>query len=246
MIIVVYWDVMSGKIPEHRWVDRKKILILSVILTFLVAGMILFLPVKSSNKIIYVTATGFGDYNCDGSNDQVEINRALAYVAENPQFATVYLRGPGTYVISDSIFIGNNTVLEGDSTAVIKLKESAGWEKEKPLITQIDGNRSHNIVIKGFEIDGNHDNNSEIGKGKGYYNLIYFVNFKNVNVHDMYMHDSHGDGLKISKGSNVKFYNNTVYKLGHDALYVINSLNVKAWNNTITCRTNKWLENLQH
>jgi len=25
-------------------------------------------------------------FNCDGSDDQVEINKALAYVAENPQF----------------------------------------------------------------------------------------------------------------------------------------------------------------
>ena len=232
---------MSGKIPKHGWVNRKKIVIFSVILIFLVAGLILFLPAKSSNKIIYVTSTGLGDYNCDGSNDQVEINRALTYVAENPQFTTVYLRGPGTYVISDSIFIGNDTVLEGDPTAVIKLKENASWVKEKPLITQIDSAESHDIVIKGFEIDGNHDNNSEIGNGKGYYNLIYFVYSKNISVHDMYMHDSHGDGLKVSRSSNIKFYNNTVYKLGHDALYVTNSLNVKAWNNNITCRTNSGL-----
>ena len=57
----------------------------------------------------------------------------------------------------------------------------------------------------------------------------------------MYMHDSHGDGLKVSKGSNIQFYNNTVYKLGHDALYVIYSSNVEAWNNKITCRTNSGL-----
>jgi hypothetical protein len=232
---------MDGKISEQKQVNRKKIVIFSLILILLAAVTVFFVSAKTSNRIIDVTTTGPGDYNCDGWKDQVEINRALAYVAENPQFTTVYLKGPGTYVISDSIFIGNNTVLEGDSTAVIKLKENASWVKEKPLITQIDRNKSHDIVIRGFEIDGNHDNNSEYVNGKGYYNLIHLVNSTNVFVHDMYMHDSHGDGLKVSRSSNIKFYNNNVYNLGHDALYVINSANVQAWNNNITCRTNSGL-----
>ena len=235
---------MGEKIPKHSWGDRKKIIIFSIILIFLAASIILFLSSKyskPSGKIVYVTTNGSGDFNCDGSDDQVEINQALAYVAENPQFTTVYLRGPNTYVISDSIFIGSNTVLEGDSTAVIKLKDKAGWKEEKPLITQMDSAGNHDIIIRGFEIDGNHDNNSEKDRGKGYYNLIHFVNSKNIQVHDMYMHDSHGDGLKVSRGSNIQFYNNTVYKLGHDALYVIYSSNVEAWNNNITCRTNSGL-----
>ncbi len=232
---------MDGKISKHRWENGKKVVIFSVILIFLAASIILFLSAKSSNKIVYVTTNGSGDFNCDGNDDQVEINKALAYVAENRQLTTVYLRGPNTYVISDSIFIGNNTVLEGDSTSVIKLKDKAGWKKEKPLIMQMDSAGNHDIIIKGFEIDGNHDNNSELSRGKGYYNLIHFVNSKNIQVHDMYMHDSHGDGLKVSKGSNVRFYNNTVYKLGHDALYAIYFSKVEAWNNSITCRTNSGL-----
>ena len=85
----------------------------------------------SSGKIVYVATNGSGDFNCDGSEDQVEINQALAYVAENPQFTTVHLKGPNTYVISGSIFIGSNTILEGDPTAVIKLKDKAGWPDRK-------------------------------------------------------------------------------------------------------------------
>jgi hypothetical protein len=162
-------------------------------------------------------------------------------VTENPEYTTVYLKGPNKYAISNTIFIGSNTVLEGDSTAVIKLKDKAGWKEEKPLITQMDSAGNQNITIKGFEIDGNHDNNSDRSNGKGYYNLMYFENSQNIQVHDMYMHDSHGDGLKVSKGSNIEFYNNKVYKLGHDALYIIYSPNAKAWNNTITCRTNSGL-----
>ena len=82
---------------------------------------------------------------------------------------------------------------------MIKLKDKAGWNVEKPLITQMDSAGNQDITIKGFEIDGNHDKNSDKSRGKGYYNLMYFLNSENIKVHDMYMHDSHGDGLKVYK-----------------------------------------------
>lgn len=161
---------MKGKVPKRRWVDIRKIVIFSIILVFLTASAIVFLSNKSigsSNEIVYVSADGRGDFNCNGTDDQVEINKALAYVAENPQYKTVYLRGPGRYVISDSILIGNNTVLEGDPTAVIKLKDDASWPVEKPLITQMNRTGIHDITIKGVEINGNHNKNSELKKGPG-------------------------------------------------------------------------------
>ncbi len=207
---------MNGKKRIYKWGNRKKILILSIIFISIIASITLILSAMPSGTIIYVATNGSGDFNCDGSDDQVEINKALAYVAENPKFTTVHLEGPNTYVISDSIFIGSNTVLEGDTTAVIKLEDKAGWPVEKPLITQMDSVGNHDIIIRGFEIDGNHDKNDERNRGKGYYNLIHFLNCENIQVHDLYMHDSHGDGLKVVKGSNIQFYNNRVYKLGHD------------------------------
>lgn len=231
---------MDEKISKSRWENRKKIIIISLILVFIIA-IVIFLSTKPSGKIVYINTNGSGNYNCDGIDDQVEINKALAYVAENPEYATVYLQGPNTYVISDSLYIGSNTVLSGDSTAVIKLKDKAGWKKEKPLITQMDSAGNQNIAIKGFEIDGNHDNNSELDMGKGYHNLIFFVNSDNIQVHEMYMHDSHGDGLKATRCTNIRFYNNSVYKLGHDALYIIYCTNVQAWNNKITTRINSGL-----
>ncbi len=231
---------MSGKRQMYKWGKQKKLLFLCIIFVFLIASIIFILS-KPSSTTVYVTTNGSGDFNCDGSDDQIEINKALAYVAENPKFTTVHLEGPNTYVISDSIYIGSKTVLEGDPTAVIRLEDKAGWPLEKPMITQMDSAGNYDINIKGFEIDGNHDKNNEKNRGKGYYNLIHFLNCENIQVHSMYMHDSHGDGLKVVKCSGVKFYNNRVYKLGHDALYAIYSSNVEAWNNKITCRTNSGL-----
>jgi len=230
---------------ENQWIyrqgEKKKKGILIFILIILVASATIAISTASAETTVYVNTGGSENFNCDGTDDQVEINKALAYVAEHPEFTTVHLKGPNTYVISGSIFIGSNTILEGDSTAVIKLEDKAGWSVEKPLITQIDSSGNQNIIIKDFEINGNHDGNNEKGRGKGYYNLIHFLNCKNIQVHDMYMHDSHGDGLKVVTGSNIQFYNNTIYKLGHDALYIIYSSDVEAWNNKITCRTNSGL-----
>jgi hypothetical protein len=186
---------------------------------------------------VYIASDGTGNCNCDGSNDQIEINQAFTHVTENPQFTTVHLKGPNTYVISESIFIGNNTLLEGDSTAVIKLKDKADWEVGKPLITQMNSTGIHGVTIKGFEINGNHDNNEDKKKGLGYYNIIHFLNSKDIKVHDMYMHDSHGEGLKTENSSNIQFYNNSIYKLGHNGLFAIDCLDIEVWNNKITCRT---------
>ncbi|WP_229387496.1 right-handed parallel beta-helix repeat-containing protein [Methanosarcina sp. DH2] len=225
----------------NRRKRRKKIIISSLALIFLIAVIILFLAAKPSDRAVYITTNGSGDFNCDGIDDQVEINKALAYVAKNSQFTTVHLEGNTTYVISDSVLIGNNTILEGDPTAVIKLEDEADWPADKPMITQMDSSGNQDITIRGFEIDGNHDGNAEKKRGAGYHNLIHFLNSENIQAHDLYMHDSHGDGLKVTSCSNIRFYNNTIYKLGHDALYVIYSSNVEAWNNRITCRTNSGL-----
>ena len=239
---------MKEKYLRYLRQNRKKIGISIVILLFLISMGITVLHIiqsnsslTPSNKTVYVTGDGSGNFTCDKSNDQVEINQALAYVAENPQFSTVHLKGPNTYVISDSILIGSDTILEGDATAVIKLKNNADWPGSKPLITQIDSAGIHGVTIKGFEINGNHDNNEDRKKGEGYYNMIHFLNSNNIKVHDMYMHNGHGDGLRVERSSNIQFYNNKVYKLGHDGFYAIDCQILEAWNNKITCRTNSGL-----
>ena len=194
----------------------------------------------SSPQIIYVAGDGSGDYNCAGKSDQVQINQALQFVANNSEYTTVHLKGPFTYVIDDTILIGNNTILEGDSTAVIKLANHAGWPSMKPLIQQM-GNKGNNITVRGFEVDGNYEGNREILLGRGYYNVMYFTYCNNVKVYNMYMHNGNGDGLRVNKGKNIQFYNNTIYKLGHDGLFALRCENVEAWNNRITCRTNSAL-----
>lgn len=232
---------MNGKDLLKKWVNRKKTGVYIAVFLFLIVIGTTTLSTMPSEMTVYVAGNGEGSYICDGTDDQIEINEALAYVADHPEYTTVHLKGPNTYVISDNILVGSDTVLEGDPTAVVKLKDKANWPVTKPLITYMDSTGNGNITIKGFEINGNHDGNTDKKKGAGYYNLIHFVNSTNIQVHDMYMHDSHGDGLKVENSSNIQFYDNIVSKLGHDGLYGIRSQYLEAWNNTITCRTNSGL-----
>ncbi|QIB91746.1 right-handed parallel beta-helix repeat-containing protein [Methanosarcina mazei] len=241
---------MDEKYLRYVRQNKKKIGASIVILVFLIAmGIFILYAIKSEyspiplNKKVYVAGDRSGDFNCDGEADQVEINQALKFVAETPGYNTVYLKGPFTYTINSTIYMQSNMILEGDPDAVIKLVDHAGWTNSPmiPLIGKYGDSEITNVIIRGFEIDGNHDNNTDRSKGRGYYNIIYFTGAKNIKVYNMYMHDGHGDGLRINHGKNIQFYNNKIYKLGHDGLYAIECTNVKAWNNTITCRTNSGL-----
>ncbi len=215
---------------------KREVVILSLVGCLILAGV----PTAygTTAPTVYVAGDGSGDFNCDGKDDHVQINQALTFVADNSKYTTVHLKGPFTYVIDDTLLIGSDTILEGDSTAVIKLVNNAGWTSMKPLIQQMSSLGNNNIVVRGFEVDVNHDGNSKVSKGKGYYNIMYFTHCNNVKVYNMYMHDGHGDGLRIKYGENVRFYNNRISKLGHDGLFVSECKNVEAWNNKIVCRTN--------
>lgn len=205
-----------------------KKLLFSIFILFFFCGY-------ASAITIIVAGDGSGDYNCDGSDDQVEINEALSY-ANDHSGTTVYLKGPATYIISDSIAIGNNTKLTGDASATVQLVANANWIIWKPMVKEITENGA-GIEISGFKIDGNRGNNTVANPDRT--NLLISINYTtNVSIHDMILTNNNGDGFKNKYCTNVYFYNNTVSSLGHDGLYSITCGNVNAWNNSVTCRMN--------
>ena len=187
---------------------RRELVILFLVSCLVLASVPTALC-RSPAPIIYVSGGSDGDFKCDGKDDHVQINQALKFVAENSKsgYTTVHLKGPFTYVIDDTLLIGSNTILEGDSTAVIKLTNHAGWPTMKPLIQQMSSLGNNNIVIRGFEVNVNYAGNTEISFGKEYYNIMYFTHCNNVKVYNMYMHDGQEDGLRIRYGKNIQFYN---------------------------------------
>jgi len=95
-----------------------------------------FFNMDASAQIIFVATDGTGDYNCNGISDQVEINQALDFIANNSGYTTVYLKN-GHFIIDEPILMSSNTILTGDSTSLVELKENtAWWTYDKPMLTQ--------------------------------------------------------------------------------------------------------------
>jgi hypothetical protein len=168
----------------------------------------------------------------------VQINQALEYVVNHPGFTTVYLKGPATYVISDTLVMGNNTTLTGDPSATIKLASNANWYVAKSMVQILS---IHDIVISGFSINGNREGNNNVHSGGNYYNILGITNSQNIDVNNMTLTDNQDDGIEMHTSTNLKYHDNTLYLLGHDGLYACGSSYVEAYNNIITCRTNSGL-----
>ncbi len=220
----------------------------------------IFAFIKAGSQTVYVSGDGTGDYNCDGTSDQVEINQALDFVAANSGYTTVYLKGPHTYYVDETIFISSNTIFTGDSSAKIELIENAGWWTEaKPMIAQKGritqwnyfgdyGDDISNVEIFGFEISGGLV--QEEPSGGTYLPIIHFCSPHNVSIHDMHLHDSHWDVVRFtsSGGENgdepqdcnhSKVYNNLIEYAGHEGVMFVFLKNFEVYNNKVySTRTN--------
>lgn len=152
----------------------------------------------------------------------------------------------GTYTLTDSIVLQSNTILEGEPGTVIKLIDNAGWKTWTPLVI---GTSVHNITIRNIEFDCNGDNqanaptwsghngNQHSNRGMGNYNIIHVIDCDSITVCNCLMHDGLCDGFRVKTSTNIKFYNNTAYRLGHDCFFGIDSQNIECYNNRLTTRT---------
>lgn len=202
-------------------------------------------------KVIYIEATG--------ADDQNTINSAIQQINGQSKIS-VFLK-EGEYVLSGSIEMKEASMLEGDKEAIVKLMDHAGWKNNVPLITAPEG--ANRLEVKCFQIDGNYDNNTSQAAdscyrplswnsnftdceaktkdrlvGRYYYDFVRWKGGDDYAVHDMYLHDGAGDGLRADNALRVKFYDNVVYKLGHDAVAYYNCEFAEVWRNKITIRTN--------
>jgi hypothetical protein len=237
--------------------NQKQYIFLLMCLTLLTIPVVL-----CSASVIYVAGDGTGTYNCDGTNDQLEINQALAYAANNPG-TTVYLKGPFVYDIAGSCLIGSNTELTGDYNAKLRLHNNIGWVTASagtPIIGQIGGYGTavHDIYIHGFEIDGNEMNQSSgglsnNGGGHDLYRIISFTGssssaVKNISCFNMNLHDSKGEGFRVKYGTNITAYSNTLSNLQHCCIF-FNDVNTGSIHNNvenILCNSGVRLDDCQN
>jgi len=199
----------------------------------------------SIDKIVTVAGDGSGKYNCDGKDDHVQINNALDYAAENPG-TIVHLNGPFTYDIGDTLRIGSNTVLEGETG--VKLKLSKGLQKwgypkckivDEKAMLMIKNNSAKNVTIRNLIIDGSQsDYYSKVKLGSYYYNMATLVGCDGLTIKNVTFQNGCNDAMLISKCSNILIDTVTVYKPGHDCVYTYNVKNITVRNCKFTNRAN--------
>jgi hypothetical protein len=229
----------------------------------ILVSLIVFLSITTSAQtppVIYVSKDGTGDYNCNPdvsiTNNQIEINQALDFVAANADYTTVYLKGSVTYIIDEPVLISNNTILTGDETASIELKKNVGWATyDKPMLTQkgrlgwhssgIIGESILNIEIFGFSIDGGSVQIEP--SGDRYNTLLHFTYPTNAKIHDMHFRNGQWDAVRLSSTifldvDDCEVYNNDIFNCGHDGVSFVGLVNCHAHHNTvIKTRTNSGL-----
>lgn len=198
-----------------------------------------------SSKVVTVAGDGSGDYNVDGKADDVEINQALEFAANNPG-TTVHLKGPFTYDISDSLKIGSSTVLEGDSSVTIKLAKGLPlWGSressiaEKKAMIMIRGSSASDITIKGFTVDGSQsDYYPNVRLGTSSYNMATLIGVNGLTIENMTFQNGTNDAMLISKSSNIMIDTVTVNKCGHDGVYAYHVNDITVKNSKFINRTN--------
>ncbi|WP_292371699.1 right-handed parallel beta-helix repeat-containing protein [Methanosarcina sp. UBA411] len=190
----------------------------------------------SSTQVVTVAGDGSGDFNCDGKADDVQINQALEFAARNPG-TTVHLKGPFTYDITDSLRIGSNTILEGDSGTKIKLAKGlpvwGGRESsiaEKKAMLMVRGSSANDVTIRDITVDGSQsDYYSGVRLGTSCYNMATIINCNGLTIENVTFQNGCNDAMLISKSSNVLIDSVTVNKCGHDGIYAyhVNGITVK-------------------
>jgi polygalacturonase len=198
-----------------------------------------------SSQTITVTGGGDGKYNCDGKDDQVQINQALEDAAKNPG-TTVHLKGPFTYDIGDSLMIGSNTILEGESGVTIKLAKGLPvWGGRKSSIPDekamlmIKGNSATDVTIRSLTVDGSQsDYYPGVKLGTSCYNMATLIGVNGLTIQNATFKNGCNDAMMISKCSNVMIDTVTVNKCGHDGVYAINVKDITVKNCKFINRTN--------
>jgi hypothetical protein len=198
-----------------------------------------------NTKTITVAGDGSGKFNCDGEDDNVQINQALEYAAENPG-TTVHLKGTFTYVISDTLLIGSNTILEGESGVTIKLASGLPiWggpgskiADEKAML-MIKGNSATDVTIRNLIVDGSQsDYYPNVKLGAYNYNMATLVGCDGLVIQNTTFKNGCNDAMLISKCSKIMIDSVTVNKCGHDGVYAYNVKDITVKNCKFINRAN--------
>ena len=197
------------------------------------------------SKVVTVAGDGSGDYNCDGKGDHVQINQALDYAANHPG-TTVHLKGPFTYVIGDSLLIGSNTILEGESGVTIKLAPGlpiwggSGSEiSDAKAMLMIRGNSATDVTIRSLTVDGSQsDYYPKVRLGTSCYNMATLVGVNGLTIKNVTFKNGCNDAILTTKSSNIVIDSITVNYCGHAGVYAFDVKKITVKNCKFINRSN--------
>ena len=173
------------------------------------------------------------------------LTRRLKMQQKNPG-TTVHLKGPFTYVIGDSLMIGSNTILEGESGVTIKLASGLSvWGGRKSSIPDekamlmIKGNSATDVTIRSLTVDGSQsDYYPGVKLGTSCYNMATLIGVNGLTIQNATFKNGCNDAMMISKCSNIMIDTVTVNKCGHDGVYAHDVKDITVKNCKFINRTN--------
>lgn len=174
----------------------------------------------TANKLAEIVS--FGDYGAigDGITDDTEaIQRTLDSSAKK-----IYGVPGKTYLVDGGLvssLAGRKIILSG---ATLKLKDSAS----NSYILAVTGARTN---IEGGEFDGNRENDN--APEDTYTSYCAGVFADNCTIQDVYVHSSHGIGLK-GLGNYLTFKDNTISDVTHYGIYVDGAPGISHYGNKAT------------
>ncbi|WP_440952851.1 sugar-binding protein [Methanococcoides sp. FTZ1] len=189
----------------------------------------------ADGSVVYVSADGKGDFNCDGVKDEVEINAALQYVGEHEDYDTVYLLddgGDNDYIIQGTIEIPDDTTLTGDIGATVKLVSSFNpprddWQMVSGA-TRLSGRgykQSNNVAVTNLTFDADRWNQPLIPMDMVDHYPTIEIRGKDLTFHDLSFTTGIGDFIKVINSGeqypNLNIYNNYFGRSGHVGVYVL-------------------------
>ncbi len=192
--------------------------------------------------VVTVARDGSGDFNCDGEDDEVQINQAIDSMV-NKGGGTVYIKA-GQYTISKDIIIsGSNILIKGDGWdpknnnigTFILLKKMA------PITVQMmSGKNFKNVVIKKIKMSAQRWNQQTPVKpltDHWHHNMI-FSNVDHVVIDSVWLGENYMDIIKLVKSTNVIMKNSYFIYGGHSCCYAIKSQYISMENNYMELRAN--------
>lgn len=166
------------------------------------------------------------------------IQAALNRVGEDQEYDALRMMA-GIYNINKPLFANPCTEIMGFRNTVWKLMSGASstvFKSMTPILGQ-KGKETYDISVHGFCFDGN-SSRQTVAHGKGFHNFCYFTNGSRIDIHNMILKNSQGDGARFKLCEKIDMSGCTIDKIGHDGMYSINCDTVNFFGNTVTLRTN--------